>query len=182
MGPSPRVAAAVAAFAAAAFAPVAFAAGNPGTSEYGATPPPSAAPAGSVGGIGEYMETTPGAGGARAIGASVPQRLTHLSPRAQTAVQADGGADTSLLSELATSAYYGAPQLRLRYAPNRMSGPPIRTTGSPSLGTAAATVAADAFTSGGGRVVGIWVVALLLGIGALALGLRGPRRLGAAAR
>jgi len=59
--------------------------------------------------IAVYIETIPTASGSRAVGVGTKQR-TPLPAATRSRLAAEGGADATLLEQLATAATYGAPQ------------------------------------------------------------------------
>src|SRR4051812_16908812 len=69
--------------------------------------------------IDQYVESVPTAGGGKAAKAQVP-----LATPAQHAIARSGGADTELLTKVATSSAYGAPATRLKPAPKRATPTP----------------------------------------------------------
>lgn len=130
------------------------------------TPPPD------IGAVDEYREIIPSAGGGRPADGQGDSKRARLPSKARETLSRDGGADTTVLEDMATSSRYGAPQESLDEgtagAPsNRASGAGDAAVGSsePSVPSAAAS----AVTEGeAGAPVGL--LAALVGIAALVAG------------
>src|SRR4051794_18201756 len=120
--------------------------------------------------IDQYVESVPTAGGGKAAKTHVP-----LATPAQKAIVRSGGADTQLLTKVATSAAYGAPTTRLKPAPKR-------ATPAPPPSAVGVVGAATTVNSGGSRLPWLGVVLLAVTAVVLAAALRRSRSDGAAAR
>jgi hypothetical protein len=149
---------------------VAFAALAPAPALAQGSPPP---PLPDEAAIYQYREALPTGAGPVAPGPGT-KRVTPLPAQAQAALEAQGGADTSLLERVATSSDYGAP-----------SGPQTREAGGRPRGVVASPLPDASFGRGveaaaaalGGenpRILVLLAAMLALG-GAFAVGARRAR-------
>jgi hypothetical protein len=129
--------------------------------------------------IDQYVECVPTDKGSSAPGTQAEDR-TPLSGAVQEAVSEEGGADAPILTEVATSSRYGAPQRKLKIDrdPGARESAASTSGGEDTSPGEAVSAAVSAVQSGdAGRLVGLLGALLAIALGALAFaGLRQKRR------
>jgi hypothetical protein len=128
--------------------------------------------------IDQYVECVPTDKGSNAPGTQTEDR-TPLSGAVQQAVAEEGGADAPILTEVATSSRYGAPQRKLKIDrdPGARESAASTSGGDTSAGDAASAAVSAVQSGDAGRLVGLLGALLAIAVGTLAYaGLRQKRR------
>jgi hypothetical protein len=102
------------------------------------TPPPD------IGAVDEYREIIPSAGGGRPVDGDGGSKKARLPSKARETLSREGGSDTSVLEEMATSSRYGAPQESLDEGTTRAPRNPERGAGDLEAGSAEPSVSSAA--------------------------------------
>jgi hypothetical protein len=114
--------------------------------------------------IDQYVEDPPDAGGTTSAGR--PTSSTKLPPRVSSEVESQAGSDAPLLSSVATSSQYGAPQRRLANGGSDR-GRSVRGEDLAAADPQADVSAGEALSAAAGAVQGgesLRIVALLAGM------------------
>ena len=146
---------------------------------YAQTEPPPPPPPPSSGGVDQYVEDVPTAGGSHVPGKG-PNKPAPIKPSVQTQIVEQGGVDAPALTKIATSPDYGAGQ---KLTPKQTVKPGARgeDVSSASSGDVSSTAAASSAVSavqgtGIARLVGFLLVLFGISVATLTAAARRQQR------